>query len=400
MKIEDYAARLNQTMRATELAFPMEDYTTRLAATRNAMDAHGIDTLLVTHACDLNYITGYDTLGTDIYACLILPREGEPIVHTMTVEIPAAVATTWVEDCVYVYWYDPAGMDEQLCTLLKTRGLARGRIGIQPKRAGMRADMPATLARHLEEASIVDATDLVGTLRLIKSPAEIACLRRAAELTGIGIRASLDVIRPGVLDNDVCRAGYDAMVGAGADFLSIQPIVTSGRRAGGFHQMHRRVPLAAGDSVFMEYGGCFKRYTAPMMRCAFLGEPDAEMRGLEKAVKATTAAIIANARPGRTGHEISAEAGRAHAAINDLAFFPGAYGYTIGVGYPPTWADTIGFIHDGSELVLEAGMTFHLPIGMRVPGRYGVSLSESILIMQTGCEVLTDMPRELAVLEV
>jgi len=240
----------------------------------------------------------------------------------------------------------------------------------------MRADMPASLAHHLGDATLVDVTDLVGTLRLIKSPAEIDCLRRAALLTGIGVQASLDVIRPGILDNDVCRAGYDAMVGAGADFLSIQPIVTSGKRAGGFHQMHRRVPIEAGDSVFMEYGGCYKRYTAPMMRCAFLGEPDAEMRGLEEAVKATTTTIIDNARPGRIGH------------------------YTIGVGYPPTWADTIGFIHVGSDLVLQPGMTFHLPIGIRVPGRYGISLSESILITETGCEVLTGMPRELTVLKI
>lgn len=400
MEITDYEARLTARVGKSELAFPMAEYETRMAATRHAMDEEDIDTLLVTHACDLNYLTGYDTLGTDIYACLILPREGDPILHTMTVEIPAAVATTWVVDRVFANWYDPAGMDEQLCVLLKARGLARGRIGIQPKRAGMRADMPASLAHHLGDATLVDVTDLVGTLRLIKSPAEIDCLRRAALLTGIGVQASLDVIRPGILDNDVCRAGYDAMVGAGADFLSIQPIVTSGKRAGGFHQMHRRVPIEAGDSVFMEYGGCYKRYTAPMMRCAFLGEPDAEMRGLEEAVKATTTTIIDNARPGRIGHDIAVEAGRAHAAIDDLAFFPGAYGYTIGVGYPPTWADTIGFIHVGSDLVLQPGMTFHLPIGIRVPGRYGISLSESILITETGCDVLTGMPRELTVLKI
>lgn len=111
MEITDYEARLTARVGKSELAFPMAEYETRMAATRHAMDEEDIDTLLVSHACDLNYLTGYDTLGTDIYACLILPREGDPILHTMTVEIPAAVATTWVVDRVFANWYDPAGMD-------------------------------------------------------------------------------------------------------------------------------------------------------------------------------------------------------------------------------------------------------------------------------------------------
>jgi len=399
MQITDYEAQLAATVGANELAFPMAEYDARLAATRAAMGAAGLDTLLVSHSCDLNYLTGYDTLGTDIYAMLILPRDGEPILHTMTVEIPAAVVTTWVEDRVFAEWYDPAGIDEQLCALLRRRGLDHGRIGIQPKRQGMRADLPAALAHHLGNASLVDATDLVGELRLIKSGEEIACLRRAAAITAEGVRASLRAIRPGAMDNDVCRAGYDAMIGAGADFLAIQPIVTSGKRAGGGHQMHRRQVLERGDTVFMEYGGCFKRYITPMMRCAVMGRPDDEMRHLEAHVIAAGDAIIAAARPGRTGHDIASVAAQAHAPVDDLAYFSGAYGYTIGVGYPPTWADTIGFMHIGSTLELKPGMAFHLPIALRVPGGYGVSLSESILITEMGCEVLTDQPRGLVVLD-
>ena len=399
MKITDYEAGLAATVGASELAFGMAEYETRLAATRQAMGAAGLDTLLVSHICDLNYLTGYDTLGAEIYASLILPREGDPILHTMTVEIPAAVTTTWVTDRVFANWYDPGGIDEQLCALIKARGLDRGRIGIQPKRLGMRADMPAALAHHLGDATLIEASDLIAELRLIKSADEIACLRRAAKITADGITASLAAIRPGALDNDICRAGYDAMIGAGADFLSIQPIVTSGKRAGSGHQMHRRQEIAPGDTVFMKYGGCYKRYTSPMMRCAVLGEPDDEMRGLEACVDATVEAIIAAARPGRIGHDIATEASKTHAPIDDLVYFSGAYAYTIGVGYPPTWAETIGFISFGSTLELKPGMAFHLPIAMRVPGRYGVSLSESIVITDTGCEVLTNLPRKLTVLE-
>ena len=54
---------------------------------------------------------------------------------------------------------------------------------------------------------------------------------------------------------------------------------------------------------------------------------------------------------------------------------------------------------DGED-VLQPGMTFHLPIAMRVPGRYGVSLSESVLVNETGCEPLADHPRRLRIIDV
>lgn len=399
MKPSIYADRLTQSCAGSELAFPEDTYRRRLAAVRRSMADAGLDTLLVTHSCDLNYLTGYDTICFDIYACLILPLEGGPVLHTMTVEIPAAVNTTWVEDRVFVDWYQPGGVGEQLAALIKSRGLAKGTIGVQPGRQGLGAGAYTSLANGLSNATLVDQTDLVSRLRMIKSNEEIECLRRAAGITSAGIDGSLTAIRTGATDNDVCRAGFDAMLSAGSDFLSIQPIVTSGTRTGGFHQTHRRNEIVAGDLVFMEYGGCFKRYTAPLMRCASLGEPDAEVRTVETAVLACVQTLLDGIRPGRIFHDVAMEAQKAHKAVDDLAYFLGAYGYTVGVGFPPTWADTIGFISQGAEEVFQPGMVFHLPIGMRVPGRYGVSLSETVLVTQDGCEPLAHHPRMVHVID-
>jgi len=400
MKSSVYAERLARASAGSELAFPEQSYHSRLTSLRARMLEADLDTLLVTHSCDLNYLSGYDTICFDIYVCLIVPREGDVVLHTMNVEAPAAVNTTWVDDLVFIDWFRPEGTGEQLVALLKSRGLAEGNVGIQPGRQGLRADVWACLKGRLSDATLIDATDLVARLRMIKSDEEIECLRRAAALTTAGIDASLAAIAPGATDNDVCRAGFDAMLAAGSDFLSIQPIVTSGARTGGFHQTHRRYDIVAGDLVFMEYGGCYKRYTSPMMRSASLGEPSAEMREVEAATLACVQALLDEIRPGRTFHDIAMAARRAHSTVDDLAYFLGAYGYTVGVGYPPTWAETIGFICEGAEDVFQAGMAFHLPIGMRVPGRFGVSLSETVLVTETGCEALADHPRKLKVIDI
>ena len=305
MKPSLYADRLAKASAGSELAFPEASYRQRLAASRQCMIEADLDILLVTEHCDLNYLTGYDTFAVDIYACLILPRDGAPVLHTMTVEIPAAVNTTWLDDLVFVDWYRPEGIGEQLVALIDSRGFAKGRIGIQPGRRGLRADVHAALVDRVSNATLVDATDLVARLRLIKSDEEVECLRRAAAITSAGIDGSLAAISSGATDNDVCRAGFDAMLAAGSDFLCIQPIVTSGRRASGGHQTHRRNTIKAGDSVFMEYGGCFRRYTAPLMRCAILGEADAETREVEAAVLACVRSLLDEIRPGRVFHDVA-----------------------------------------------------------------------------------------------
>ncbi len=236
MESSVYAARLAEACAGTELAFSVETYRGRLAAVRRSMAAAGLDTLLVTHSCDLNYLSGYDTFGVDIYASLIVPSDGDPVLHTLTVEVPSAVNTTWIDDLVFAEWYRPEGAGEQLVALLERRGFNTGRIGIQPGRQGLRPDVYSAVQDGLANGTLIDATDLVARLRLIKSPEEIDCMRRAAAITVAGIEGSMAAIRPGATDNDVCRAGFDAMVGAGSDFLSIQPIVTTGRRTGGGHQ--------------------------------------------------------------------------------------------------------------------------------------------------------------------
>ena len=78
-------------------------------------------------------------------------------------------------------------------------------------------------------------------------------------------------------------------------------------------------------------------------------------------------------------------------------WFMGICGYSVGAGFPPTWADGATFIAEGNDEVLQPGMTFHLPIMFRVPRKFGVGLSETIAITEDGCEVLTEEARELYV---
>ena len=106
----------------------------------------------------------------------------------------------------------------------------------------------------------------MSTVKVTKSPREIEYIRRAARITDAGVTAAIDAAREGATDNDVAAAANRAMFDAGTEYMCISPIVTSGARSGVLHSTHKRNTLEKEDSVCVELGGCYQRYTAPIMR--------------------------------------------------------------------------------------------------------------------------------------
>jgi Xaa-Pro aminopeptidase len=92
------------------------------------------------------------------------------------------------------------------------------------------------------------------------------------------------------------------------------------------------------------------------------------------------------------------EAGKGLAKVADEAFHTGVYGYAVGAQFPPSWVEGSAFFAEGEETVLQPNMVFHLPTCFRVPNRFGIGLSETLLITATGCEPLTQRERDLHIL--
>ncbi len=400
MDADQYIEGLMTTSHRSGVPFPEKEYHERVRKVREGMEAKGLDALLVTYPCNLYYVSGYYTFGVGNHACLILPLNGDAALQVTSMEIAAGVVNSWVKNIVSTDWRDQARAGKQLAGMVKEMGLESGRLGIEPSRPGLLPPVQESLKVSLPTAALVDASDLVARVRLVKSPLELDFLRRAAGYTRVAINASLEVIQPGILDNDVARVGYDAMIAAGSEFMSVQPIVSSGMRTSYGHTTYRRVPLEVEDNVFLEYGGAHERYTAPMMRTAVIGEPSAEVLRVAEAVKDTVSTIIEEARPGRTGHDVAMAARKFYAEVEDVAHFGGTYGYNVGIGFPPTWSEALTWFAEGVEQELLPGMTFHMPITYRVPGRFGVGLSETIAITEDSCEVLTEQERDLYVVRV
>ena len=386
-----------------ELSFSPDEYVDRIGRARDAMAAQNIDVLLVHSAVDLCYLTGYQTLWPDAYACLILPLDGEPFMQVGEIEASCAVLHGEITEFELLDWVGADAAPEQLSTILLDRGFGRSRIGVQSGRLemGNRGPVDArlmdTLRARLGDAIFVDCTLLMFGIRMTKSPAEIDYLRTSAKMTMAGIETAIEAIEPGKTENDIAAVAAKTMIDLGSEFFSIDPIVNAGHRTGYFHTTFKRHPIAPGDPIQLEFGACYHRYTAPVMRTVLTAKPTDMQKRMIDVQMATLETLYGAVRAGRSTRDVADDAMAAIGPLKDEIFRSGHFGYSIGLGFPPTWTDGPAYISGAKNFELKPGMTFHTPNSWRVPKEFVIGTSETIVVTKTGCEILTGQQRDVTV---
>ncbi|TWP53791.1 aminopeptidase P family protein [Lentzea tibetensis] len=381
------------------LAFTVDEYRERLDTVRKGMAERGVDIALVSVPENIYYLTGYTTLGYYMYQVLMVPIDDEPLLLTYREERINVERLSWLDRHVdYTVTDDPIAV-----TVDTVRGLGVAGRTLSIEEGGYFFPIRTyrRLVESLGDVRWVDGTGLVESARLVKSDAELGFIRRAATATMAGMVDALAEARPGKTENDVAAAVYAATLRHGSEYPGSPPYVISGERSGLPHGTWEGRELRDGDIVFLEFSGCVKRYSAAMMRTAFLGTPPQSVTGRATAVVDALETAIATIRPGATSGEVDAAARKAIGA-HGFGDHTHETGYSIGVCYPPGWNEShIMNLHPGDDTVLRPNMVFHLVPSLIVPELNGhVGFSETVVVTENGCEVLTDkrVPRELQVL--
>jgi len=386
----------NATEGWKDLAFPREEYAARLEKVRRTMAERSIDVLLVFTAENVNYLTGYDTIGYSSFLCLAVPLDRDPLMVIREMERGVAMSTTWLTD--FATTGDTDDPVERTVDALSTRGLASRRIGIEATAPFMTARTWLRLKAALGGDAVADGSEIVEPVRAIKSALELEKIRRACALVDEGMARALEAVREGATENDVAVAAYAAMVGGGSDPLVSQPIVTSGPRSGVAHTTFHHRRLERGDTVLVELGACVSRYGGALMRTAFIGEPADEVLKMNDVVLRSLNGAIAAIKPGVTAGSVDEACRRVIEEAGYEAMFRKRTGYSVGVAFAPDWGEghIVSLRRDDPRL-LEPGMVFHMPPALRAFQRLCVGMSETVVVTDNGCEVLTHHPRELHV---
>ena len=239
----------------------------------------------------------------------------------------------------------------------------------------------------------VESEDLIGGLRVVKSRAEQAAIRRAVRLGDEVFRRTLEEVRPGMTEWDVRRVLRGWVDRLDAEGESFDCIVSAGSNGSKPHARVTRRVLRRGQPLLIDMGVRLGDYCSDMTRTVFLGEPSAKMREIYGVVLEAQQRALRAIRAGRTCKEIDAVA-RDYIAKRGYGSRFG-HGLGHGVGLAIHEAPSLGA---KSETALRPGMVVTVEPGVYLPGIGGVRIEDMVIVRREGCENLTRTPKELTIL--
>lgn len=391
-------------MSEPSLKFTRDEYAARLKKTRAAMAAKGIDLLWISDPSNMAWLTGYDGWSFYVHQGVLVPPDGEPIWYGRGQDANGAKRTAYLQHADIIGYPDHYVQSPErhpmdlLASIIADKGWGGLRIGVEMDNYWFSAKAFASLVQGLPNARFVDATALVNWQRAVKSPTELAYMRKAAKLVSLMHQRIVEKAEIGMRKSDLVAEIYDAGIRGtpefGGDYPAIVPLLPSGADASAPHLTWDDQPMRPNEGTFFEIAGCYNRYHCPLSRTVFLGKPTQAFLDAEKATLEGMEAGLAAARPGNTCEDI---ANAFFAVLKKYGIIKdNRTGYPIGISYPPDWGERTMSLRPGDKSVLQPGMTFHFMTGLWLDDM-GLEITETIAITETGVECLADVPRQLFV---
>lgn len=378
-----------------ELAFSLPTYHDRLARVRARMAEQQLAGLVLTMPDVVHWLTGVNSVGYLWLQALVVTPD-DLVYVTRTTEEPGVRACSWVPS---VRVYDIAVEDpvEVLAETVRAQGVDRARVGIELRAFTLVPGDWDRLRTALPGVDWSDASLLVPEERLVKSPAEIAYQRQAAQQADYAMEQVFAAIRPGVSETELAGVASKALGEAGSEFAAIPPMVVSGERSALVHALATRRSIARGDVVCVELAGVVHRYHAVLMRTAVVGEPSGRVREVADCVARATEAAVAASSPGAPAPAPDDACNAVLAELDLVRRRCHRIGYSLGVAYPPGWLEPMTLVA-GDEHTLAPGMSYTIEPNLSLPDEgFGLKMGETVLCTPTGPEPLTALDHSLQV---
>ena len=388
------------------MPFEKKEYLERLAKVKKSMADKGIDVLLVTDPANICYLTGHNAWSFYVHQAVLveLNEEMPYFIGRYMDAFCGVVKTTWLdEEHVRAYSDDYVQSNikhpmDYIADVIKELKLEKKNIAVETDNYYFSAKAYLRLVQGLPEAKVVDGDLLVNWVRIIKSPAELALQKKAGKLAEIAMQAAVDNLHGGVRQCDVVAEIYRAHLRGteefGGDYPAIVPLMPSGDTAGAPHLTWTDKKYPDNIVVAAELSGCYMRYHSPMARTICIGKPKQIVIDTAEIVVEGINAALEQVKPGNTCEEVEAAWKKVlskHGMEKESRI-----GYSMGLNFPPDWGEHTASLRPGDKTILVPGMTFHCIPGMYLDD-FGVSISEALMVTETGHETFAHYPRKLII---
>lgn len=372
------------------LHFPRAEYDARIARATAELVARKLDGALLFAPESHYWLTGYDTFGFCFFQCLYLGADGRLALLTRSADLRQAQHTSIIEDIRI--WTDGADASpaEQLRAMLESLGVRRKRLGIETATQGLTHSNGRKVHGALQDfCGLITFDGVIESLRAVKSPAELAAVRRAAELADDAYDAALALVGPGADEGAILAAMQGAVFRGGGDYPGNEFIIGSGADALLCRYKSGRRELDAQDQITLEFAGAFHRYHSALMRTLCVGQATPRHQALHAACQDALLACEAELHPGRTAGDVFA----AHARVLDAAGLAehrlNACGYSLGARFTPSWMDMPMFYAANPAVLVPNMVLFLHMIVMDSASGTAMTLGRTSIVTETGAEVLS-----------
>ncbi len=353
-----------------------------IARIREAMLNANLDALLVLSEQNRFYATGF--MASD--GGLVITKH-EAYFFTDGRYIEAARAA--IEDAEVEQVGGGSKMDVRIGSILRDLNIKT--LGVEEDSVSYAACL--RMEKEYAPARIRPAQAIFHKLRAVKTPEELAIMKRAQAIAELAFDDVLKVLKPGVTEREMAAELTYHMMRRGADGNSVPPIVVAAQRGSLPHGTPTDHKIPGNCFVTMDFGCVKDGYCSDMTRTVALGSVTDEMKKVYDAVLRAQLAGIAAAQPGVTGGAID-KAARDVLAKDGLArYFSHAFGHSLGIE-----------IHENptarpdEELPLPVGTVMSAEPGVYIPKKFGVRIEDVMVFTEGGVEILTKVPKELLVL--
>jgi len=380
------------------LWFSRDEFAERQGKVRDALAARELDGILLFRQESMYYLTGYDTDGFVLFQTLFLGADGTLTLVTRSADRYQAEITSTIEDVRI--WIDSGRQNPaaDVADMLRGHAMQGKRIGVEYDAYGLSMKRGMQLREALDDDfQLVDASDLVREIRLVKSEAELDCFRKAGEICDQVRDVAIEMAVPGANEGDIRAEMHRVIWHHDGDTPAHVWPMGAGEKAPLVRYHCGSSTIGRNDVMFYEFGAPYRHYHAALTLTVATETVDDRLCQMfdtcRNALEATEAAL----RPGNTVGDLFEAHRQAYVDGGHGDHFLNVCGYTMGAMYAPTWMDE-PLIRRDDPLSLEPNMVFFMHMLMvDRERRLMMSLGEQAIVTRGECEIITHAPRELPV---
>lgn len=380
-------------------------YRERMDRVRAVLAHRRLDALYLVNSYSIFYLSGCRLIPTERPLALVIPADGNPLFLVPRLEadhVEALAPFVGVE----TYFDYPGEIHpmRQFARVLTAKGFGKARIGYDAFATGAMGYEGPALSELMPDARFEAAGDICPELRLIKDAHEIAYFRESARWGARAQEALQEAMVVGELETVAAleaskRVTEEMMETLGEEYswvLGFGPtpafaLLLSGKKTAYPHPMPFTRRLAPGDVCISSCGGQLGGYNAELERTMIIGEPSEEQVRLFEAMLDIQAYALSRFAPGRRCRDAERDVRDYVDELGYSAYLRHHTGHAIGLEIHEK-----PFVDLGDDTLMEPGMIFSCEPGLYVPGVGGFRHSDTLLITESGAEVLTQhSPRDL-----